>query len=181
MLTKEIAARYFSYNPETGDVIRIAATIRKNGRPYSKYLMKPVTRNCLGYLQASISHEGRHYTVQLHRLAWLLMTGAFPKNQIDHINGNRADNRWKNLRGVTNQQNQSAHKAVSSKATSMYRGVCFETQTGMWRVKAQFNKKAYCGGRYKNEDEAAMAYNRLAASLGFFPEAMNEIKERKAV
>lgn len=47
---------------------------------------------------------GRNFP--MHRLIWAAHTGAWPVGQIDHINGNRADNRWVNLREVSKAQNQ---------------------------------------------------------------------------
>lgn len=51
-----------------------------------------------------------------HRLVWLYMTGNWPKDQIDHINRVRDDNRWCNLRDVSNTENQrnSYHKIGKS-------------------------------------------------------------------
>ena len=61
-----------------------------------------------GYLIIKI---GGRYLPQ-HRVAWKLMTGEWPQAEIDHINRNRADNRWCNLREATkaqNAQNRAAH------------------------------------------------------------------------
>ena len=63
----------------------------------------------LGYV--SISVQGTQYYA--HRLAYLYMTGNWPLEQIDHINGIRHDNTWTNLRPVTiteNRQNQRIRK-----------------------------------------------------------------------
>jgi hypothetical protein len=52
-----------------------------------------------------------------HRLIWLWMTGAWPDNQIDHINRNPSDNRWHNLRDVNasgNRRNQTKRKVRHS-------------------------------------------------------------------
>lgn len=63
-----------------------------------------------GYVQIKVL--GRAYMA--HRLAWLHMTGAWPKHEVDHINGVICDNRWVNLRDVrhdVNSQNRrSAHR-----------------------------------------------------------------------
>ena len=53
-------------------------------------------------------------TVLAHRLAWFYMTGGWPPNDIDHINGDRADNRWENIRAVTRSVNLQNRKRARS-------------------------------------------------------------------
>lgn len=55
----------------------------------------------LGYIHISF----RGMQLKAHRVAWFLFYGRYPKNIIDHINGNRADNRIENLREVTHREN----------------------------------------------------------------------------
>lgn len=92
-----------SYNTQTGvftwndGVVGIGRRTRKEG-------------NSWGY--TSIGVDGRRYGA--HQLAWLYVMGEFPNGDIDHINGDRADNRISNLRAATrsaNMQNlRGAHK-----------------------------------------------------------------------
>ena len=59
-----------------------------------------------GYIQLNINHR----TYLAHRLAFLYMTGAWPEQEVDHINRIRNDNRWENLRDIdkgTNQRNST--------------------------------------------------------------------------
>lgn len=91
----------YAYSPETGEV-----TSKRLGRAVGSDDGKGYIRLCL---------KGR--TVLAHRLAWLLMTGEWPTNLIDHINGKRDDNRWCNLRDVdsaTNLQNRAKARRDSA-------------------------------------------------------------------
>ena len=66
----------------------------------------------------------------LHRVIWLIETGEWPK-QIDHINGDPADNRWTNLRNVENTRNMR-NKAMFKNNTSGIMGVCWGKKGKRW-------------------------------------------------
>ncbi len=139
--TSNQALSGLSYEPETGAITdghRLAT-----GRPMP-----------IGYLR--ISRGGKSYYA--HRVAWLLMTGEWP-GVVDHVNGDRADNRWSNLRLATPSQNSAnARRAgintTGRKGVTPYRG----------RFRAQI---CVCGqrkwlGDFTSIDEAASAYARAA-------------------
>lgn len=96
MLTAEKIREALNYHPETG-----VFTWRK--RISRKSIVGAVTgtQNGSGYLKIGIYGQ-RHYA---HRLAWLYMTGSWPAEYIDHIDGDRSNNRWSNLREATHAQN----------------------------------------------------------------------------
>jgi hypothetical protein len=67
-----------------------------------------------GYIR--VLADGKLY--RAHRLAWFYMSGEWPKNQIDHINGDKADNSWNNLRDVVQTLNMlNKHKAHKNNST----------------------------------------------------------------
>lgn len=84
----------FEYNPETGVITRLS-----DGRC-------EWTKDSRKYLQVVI--DGKKW--QAHRLAWILHYGKLPKGVIDHINGDKKDNRIVNLRDVTTRENSSNMK-----------------------------------------------------------------------
>lgn len=79
----------------------------------------------------------------------------------DHINGNRLDNRRCNLRICNrkeNQRNQLKQKNTSSK----YKGVYWDKTKNKWFAGIKINRKTKYLGRWKNEEQAAWAYNKAA-------------------
>lgn len=76
-----------------------------------------------------------------HRLAFLYMTGEWPPKDVDHINRDRADNRWENLRHATRQENLR-NVGLHRSNTSGHRGVTWNKRRGKWQA---FGKR---GGRY---------------------------------
>ncbi|HDU7893292.1 HNH endonuclease [Acinetobacter baumannii] len=82
---------------------------------------------------------------------------------VDHINGIGLDNRRANLRVVTPQQN--SFNTFPRKGTSIYKGVCFEDETGMWRAYISKDGKRKWLGRFITEIQAAMAYDNAAKDL----------------
>jgi hypothetical protein len=92
-----------------------------------------------------------------HRLAWLYMTDKWPAHQIDHINGNRADNRFCNLREATNIENaHNRQKRRNNK--SGYTGVRAENHK--WLAEIKVNYRPIRLGLFATPEEASEAYQK---------------------
>ena len=99
-LTVQRGKELLNYDEQTGIFVR--RTAPNNSTKVGA--IAGTDTNC-GY--RAIVIDGKQYLA--HRLGWLYVTGKWPQNQIDHINGRRSDNRFSNLRDVTcsvNGQNQ---------------------------------------------------------------------------
>jgi hypothetical protein len=91
-----------------------------------------------------------------HRLAWLYMTGAWPTDMIDHINGNARDNRWCNLREATAQENLRNQGLRPCNKLGL-KGVSLHKH-GKYRAAIKVNKKQISLGYYKCPAAAHFAY-----------------------
>lgn len=100
-----------------------------------------------------INIQGKAYYA--HRLAWFYVYKKWPKNQIDHINGNSLDNRIKNLRDLTTRENCS-NKRVHRNGKLV--GCYFDKWSGRWKAQIQVNGKIHHIGRYNTEKQAHAAY-----------------------
>ena len=114
-----------------------------------------------GYYVIAINY--RDY--QAHRLAWFYMTGKWPNDQIDHIDQNKLNNRWDNLREATPQQN-NRNVPVRKNSTTGITGVVIRRSSHVARIKV--NKKYIHLGSYKTEAEAIRA--RQEAEIKYFGE-----------
>lgn len=113
-----------------------------------------------GYVYIAI--KGCH--VGAHRLAYAYMTGQWPDHQVDHRDTNRRNNRWKNLRAATRQQN-NANTRMLKNNTSGIKGVSWHKASGKWRATVTLNNKQICLGMYHSIKEAAEARRRKADEL----------------
>ena len=105
----------------------------------------------------SIGIDGRWYFV--HRLAWLYVTGQWPKQQIDHINGKRHDNRWLNLRPASPAQNsQNAKRKTSNRCGA--KGVYWHKRSRKWTAAIRHEGKQLSLGYFDSLGEAAAAYSK---------------------
>lgn len=105
-----------------------------------------------GYLQAVI--DSRNYT--LHRLAFLYMEGYLPEQEVDHLNGVRTDNVWKNLRHVSTACNMQNCKVRQSNKSG-FPGVSWNKVRKGWTAQIMVSGKQVFLGVYKCKLEAALA------------------------
>jgi hypothetical protein len=101
---------------------------------------------------------------KMHQIVWALHHGKMPNDQIDHINGDRSDNRISNLREATQQQN-AMNRGADKKSTSKYVGVSWSNSHGKWVAQIQSGKKNKRIGYFRTEIEAAEAYQKEAIAL----------------
>ena len=104
--------------------------------------------------------NGRPY--RAHRLAWKLVNGTDPVEQIDHIDGDPTNNAWHNLREATNQQNNS-NKGVRRNNTSGFKGVSWDSKFQKFRSYININGRQTHLGYSATAEEAHAAYCEAAA------------------
>lgn len=109
-----------------------------------------------GYLVIGIDY-GIH---RASRLAWLYITGDMPKDEIDHKNCVRDDNRWSNLRLAT--RTQQRQNTSVKKHTCDLKGVGWHKHTQKWRAYIIVNGRYIHLGLHDTPEEAHTAYVRAA-------------------
>tara|TARA_R110000772_G_scaffold118989_1_gene224896 strand:- start:95 stop:592 length:498 start_codon:yes stop_codon:yes gene_type:complete len=144
MLSQKRLKELLSYDTETGLFVWVIkrSNVVLSGAEAGSF-------NSEGYL--SIMIDSKSY--KAHRLAWLYVTGSWPKCQIDHINHNRSDNKWSNLRDVTsldNARNQNRYKVNKSGCT----GVLWHKKDKRWQASIRVNGKLKHLGNFKEKEKA---------------------------
>jgi hypothetical protein len=159
--SRETLRRLLDYDQHTGE-------LRWRARGDPKFDGKLAGKRAFVRLDGQGYHSGRCPdigTERAHRVIWKWMTGR-DANVIDHINGDRADNRWSNLRGVDWTGN-STNSAMNSRNTS--------GRTGVWRDGNRWNAEIkYRGvkrtlGGFITFEEAVAAREDAERRLGFHP------------
>jgi hypothetical protein len=150
-LTIEKLKEYFNYDAETGLFTRIKKTNNK-----VKLGQVAGANSNQRYIEIKIEY----IKYQSHRLAWLYMTGEMPKELIDHINCNKHDNRWCNLREATPLENSQNKRVAKINNSSGYLGVCFSKtkKSNPYRAVITANNKYYGLGYYATALEAHNVY-----------------------
>lgn len=147
MLTLEEARQILSYDPATGKLTWIVNRSRK--------VRAGANAGAVSHGYVRIKVDGKPYAA--HRVAWLLTTGRWPAAQIDHINGDRSDNRLVNLREATNSENhQNLPVLVTNK--SGYTGVSWNKARCKWQAFIVKDGRSIYLGLFDNEIQASRSY-----------------------
>lgn len=105
---------------------------------------------------ASIGLYGGRYAA--HRLAWLYVHGNWPIGQIDHLNGDRSDNRLCNLRDVSQQTNLQNRRIVRKDSVTGILGAYVDRRTGRFNSKIMVDGKYIWLGGFATAEEANAAF-----------------------
>lgn len=116
-----------------------------------------------GYVRISL--KGKRYYA--HHIVWLFENGQWPTQLLDHINGNRSDNRIQNIREATHEENMRNRK-ISINNKSGVTGVCWITATKLWMASISLNAKPKHLGHFKKLEDAIEA--RKSAEARFYKE-----------
>lgn len=147
-LTQEMVRKFIDYDPSTGDCwwkerdkhLFTSEHWKSDNKVNAwnlNFAGKKIKSFCKnGYKRICINSKSYY----LHRIIWFYMTGEWP-NVIDHINGDPADNRWKNLRNVSQHEN-TKNQRLRSNNKSGIKGVCFVKSRNKWLASITINGKS---------------------------------------
>lgn len=118
--------------------------------------------NDRGYLVGSIQAR----TLRAHRVAWCIASGAWPENDIDHINGITTDNRLENLRAVSHAENGRNQRMPSHNRSGRV-GVFWHASSCRWRASIKINGRERYIGAFEQFDRAVEARSLAESQLKF--------------
>lgn len=156
LLSHEDLVRQLEYCPVTG-------LFKRRTAPRNKPGMVGCPAGTLkkdGYLYISLNSVLH----KAHRLAWMYVHGKNPERLVDHINGDRTDNRIANLREATNVQNLH-NRGQQKNNTSGYKGVTWDKTNEKWMAQIRVQGKNHKLGRFVDIEDARKAYVDAASLL----------------
>ena len=146
--TPETLRQLLRYEPESGKLFwrerpeQAFATPRAARTWNGRYAGKPAftANDGHGYYCGAVNYR----CFKAHRIAWAIYHGEWPPMHIDHLNGDRSDNRIENLRAVERVENQRNCKRHSTN-TSGQMGVCWHARAGKWCAYIEDEKRIHLG------------------------------------
>jgi len=169
--TKEYLEECFNYDEDTG-------ILYWKVRPLSHFKSER-SRDCFNskfsfreagtkgkYIKISITDlSSNRNGYQSHRLIWKLVTGEDPVGyEIDHIDNDKYNNRFCNLRKATFNQNQHNRLTYQNSHTGV-KGIGLFKRNGKYRVRIAVNNKTHYLGHYNTIEEAKAVHNKFLKEL----------------
>jgi HNH endonuclease len=166
--SQEYLCQCLDYNPDTGGFVWKRRPLDHfvnedyHRRWNKRFPGKEAGKVCNGYHMIGITKDRVEAHWRAHRIAWKIMTGLDPLDEIDHIDTNSRNNAWTNLRPATRFQNA---KNVSSKPfnTSGFKGVGRHGSNFRFEITYDGNRLRI--GGFKTPEEAYAAYCEAARKL----------------
>ena len=153
-VTQELVKKFFEYNPTTGHLTWRLPTKRSKVGEHVGSLDSGYLRVRLGKTQ-----------YRVHRLIWLYQTGTFP-DQVDHIDHDRSNNAWSNLREV-NYTGNARNMSKSKRNTSGVVGVSFDKSRNKWRASIGVEGSLKHLGMYESKEDAVYARKQAEIREGY--------------
>ena len=139
----------FDYNPETGVLVWLDG--RQKG-------LAAGSTDARGYCQVSVGSRDDRLRTHVHQVAWAYMTGEWAPHDIDHINHDKSDNRFCNLRALSRSLNQQNQIRGHSGSLTGLLGVVPNRKTGRYMARIHVNGKSKQVGTFGTPEEAHAAY-----------------------
>lgn len=153
--TREIILALLSYDPLTG-----VFTWRVNRRGHVKAGDVAGHTRPDGYVYVTI--DGKR--LYAHRLAYFIMTGTWPEDEIDHVNGDPSYNAWANLRAAFCVENRRNSRTKSNSRSGL-KGIVYHKPTNKWHARITVDRKVVPLRYHNTPEEAHAAYCEAAARL----------------
>ncbi len=154
-ITAERLRELLIYDPDTGAFTRRMMLI---GRcPVGSIAG---SKNRLGYQQLILDHQ----SYLAHRIAWLYMYGRWPQGELDHVNGNRSDNRLSNIREATRGNNR-ANSGVGKNNKSGLKGAYWHVAAQRWSSSITVDGSKRWLGLFDTAEAAHAAYASAAKTF----------------
>lgn len=161
MTDAELVKKLFYYDYETGNFYRVyKLSWKRNLYKCPIVQIKNVNNN--GYYQ--VNFQGRPYAI--HRLIFLYVNGFYPENDVDHVDGNRLNNKWSNLREVTRQENLKNVGLRTDNSTGIV-GVSLRKDTKKYTAYIEVDGVRIRLGSFKNINEARNARKEAEIKYNF--------------
>jgi hypothetical protein len=160
-ITSEELKRLLTYNHNSGEFNWKSRTdVSKSWN--SRYAGRSAGTECNGYVKISINKK----IYYAHRLAYLFMEGVEPDGEIDHIDGDRKNNRYENLRLVTSMENKR-NMSTPRNNSSGTMGVRYRKDKNKWLAYISINNKSVHLGYFTSRELACSARLKAEKENGF--------------
>jgi hypothetical protein len=136
----------------------------------------PLGTNNRGYKVILLTIPNRvRRLLRVHHVVWFFEYGRWPKSPLDHIDGNKVNNHYSNLRECSNRENIQFFKFNGG--TSKFMGVFFDKTKKKFRAQIVDKNKNKFLGNFACEIEAARAYDKALVEMGLAPFNITHYKD----